>query len=157
MSIYEKLIEDIKKIDTDGLSDEVDKGGKVNILEKQKVYFWIRIMLKNEVDDLNIGDDIQIEYSKSGEKLVTKFITYGKKSLNKNVDNVIVSYDPEEDKKLLCLMVDEDEIKTSKSIPFIRTLFKSYPYYEFQVYRREDLTFTNLRNGNKLDYIDADF
>lgn len=156
MSIYEKLIEEIKNIETENLSDNVDKGAKLNIVEKQKVYFWIRIMLKNESSNLVVGDDIQIKYLKSDETLNTKFAAFGKKSLNRNVDN-IVSYDPEDDKKILCLMVDEDEISNSDSIPFIRTLFKNYRFYEFQVYRREELTFTNLRSNEIYDYIDADF
>jgi hypothetical protein len=156
MSIYEKLIEEIKNIETENLSDNVDKGAKLNIVEKQKVYFWIRIMLKDESSDLVVGDDIEIKYLKSGESLKTKFAAFGKKSLNRNVDN-IVSYDPEDDKKILCLMVDEDEISNSDSIPFIRTLFKNYRFYEFQVYRREELTFTNLRSNEMYDYIDADF
>lgn len=156
MSIYEKLIEEIKNIETENLSDNVDKGAKLNIVEKQKVYFWIRIMLKDESSNLVVGDDIEIKYLKSGEVLKTKFAAFGKKSLNRNVDN-IVSYDPEDDKKILCLMVDEDEISNSDSIPFIRTLFKNYRFYEFQVYRREELTFTNLRSNEMYDYIDADF
>ena len=157
---YDQLLEAIKKIDTSNLSDEnPDYVNPINskVLEEQKVYFWIRLYLKDELSDVKPGDDFEICYIKSGETLVTKFVAFGKKNLNRDLDNVIVNYDPEDDKKCLCLMVDEDEMKTSQKIPFIRTLFKTSPYFQFQVYRREELLFSNLRTGVICDYSDCDF
>jgi len=43
MNYLEKIIEDIKVIETDSLSNKVDKDIKVDITEEQKVYYWIRV------------------------------------------------------------------------------------------------------------------
>lgn len=156
ISIYDSLIEQIKEIDTKDLKDDVDNNPQMKIIEKQKVYFWIRLFLKEELTDLEIGDDFEICYLSSGEKLLTKFIAFGKKNLNRDLDEEIVNYDPEDDKRILTLMVDSDELQSDK-IPFIRTLFKASPYFQFQVYKRTDLTFTNKRNNQIVEYIDCDF
>jgi hypothetical protein len=157
VSSYEQLLDQIRKIDTENLSDDVPDGAMMEIKESQKVYFWIRLYLKEELSDVHPGDDFEICYTPSGEVLITKFVTFGKKNLNRDLDNVIVNYDPEDDRKCLCLMVDEDEMKTSEKIPFIRTLFKTSSHFEFQVYRREQLLFSNLRTGVICDYSDCDF
>ena len=155
-SIYDSLIEQIKSIDTQDLSDDVKDEIITKEIEKQKVYYWIRLYLKDEISDLKIGDDFDITYIRSGETLSGKFIAFGKKNLNRDLDNVIVNYDPEDNPKCLCLMVDEEEM-FSDSIPFIRTLFKTSKFFEFQVYRREELTFTNQRTGISAEYVDCDF
>jgi len=158
-SIYESLIEQIKGIDTKDLSDtHVDYADPITTkeIEKQKVYYWIRLYLKDEISDLKIGDDFDITYIRSGETLSGKFIAFGKKNLNRDLDNVIVNYDPEDNPKCLCIMVDEQEMKSEK-IPFIRTLFKTSTYFEYQVYRREELTFTNTRTLETCEYVDCDF
>jgi hypothetical protein len=155
-SIYDSLIEQIKGIETNGLSDEVESNPQMKIIEKQKVYFWIRLFLKEELLDLQVGDDFEICYTKSGENLTTKFIAFGKKNLNRDLDSQIVNYDPEDDKRILTLMLDSDEFQ-SDTIPFIRTLFKSSSYFQFQVYKRTDLTFKNTRTNTIVEYIDCDF
>ncbi len=155
-NIYDELIQVIRKIDTKDLSDDAGVASS-RIAEEQKVYFWIRLYLKEEMEDILPGDDFLITYSESGECLLTKFVAFGKKNLNRDLDQVIINYDPEDEKKTLCLMVDEESIKTSNEIPFIRTLFKTSKYFEYQVYRRSDLTFTNIRTGVSCEYIDADF
>ena len=53
-------------------------------------------------------------------------------------------------------MVDEEEMKSEK-IPFIRTLFKTSTFFEYQVYRREELTFTNTRTLQSCEYVDSEF
>jgi hypothetical protein len=158
-SIYESLIEQIKGIDTKNLSDtHVDYADPITTkeIEKQKVYYWIRLYLKDEMSDLKIGDDFDITYIRSGETLSGKFIAFGKKNLNRDLDNVIVNYDPEDNPKCLCIMIDEEEMKSEK-IPFIRTLFKTSSFFEYQVYRREELTFTNTRTLQTCEYVDCDF
>lgn len=155
-SIYDSLIEQIKGIDTQDLTDEIKDEVITKEIEKQKVYYWIRLYLKDEIEDLKMGDDFLITYTNSGETLSSKFIAFGKKNLNRDLDNVIVNYDPEDNPKCLCLMVDEEEMNSEK-IPFIRTLFKTSTYFEYQVYRREELTFTNTRTCQSCEYIDCDF
>lgn len=153
LNIYDDLIESIKKIDTENISDEINPDLKVDIVEKQKIFFWIRVFIKEELSNLELGDNFSMKYLPMNEEITTKFITFGKKNLNRDLDNVIVNFDPEDDKKCLILMVDEDDIKSDKT-KFIRTLFKTSPYYEYQVYRRSDLTFTNVRTNDTIDYID---
>ena len=75
-SIYDSLIEQIKEIDTEGLSDNVENNPQMKIIEKQKVYFWIRLILKEELDDIKVGDDFKITYKFSGEYLMTMFIAF---------------------------------------------------------------------------------
>jgi len=159
LNYQELILQQIKSIDTKELSDvNLDYADTIFIkeVEKQKIYFWIRLYLKEEMSDLKIGDDFDITYTKSGETLSGKFIAFGKKNLNRDLDNVIVNYDPEDNPKCLCIMVDEEEMKSEK-IPFIRTLFKTSTFFEYQVYRREELTFTNTRTLQTCEYVDCDF
>jgi hypothetical protein len=165
----EQLLESIKKLETEGLSDEIEIISKV--VEEQKVYFWIRLYLKEEDLNIQAGDDIVIRYqprstfidgvkiweSEQVEELVTKFVCYGKKGLEKDHDNEVVNYSNEDDSKILCLMVDETTVNFGEGIGFIRTLFKTGRHYEYQLVRRDELLFINKRNGVILDYFDCDF
>ena len=63
-------------------------------------------------------------------------------------------------KKLTGALSEEELIKDNNlSIerPFIRSLFKDSPYFDYQIYRREELTFTNKRTGEIYEYLDAEF
>jgi hypothetical protein len=153
----DQLLEAIKSIDTEGLSDEIEIISTSKIIEEQKIYFWIRLYLSEEDQNIQIGDDIVITYNPSGEELVTKFICYGKSGLERDHNDEVINYNPDDDKKVLCLMVDENVINYSEEIPFIRTLFKTGRHYEYQLMRRDELLFINKRNGFILDYYDCDF
>lgn len=152
----EGLIESIKKLDTNGITDDIQNPISKTI-EEQKIYFWIRLYLKDELSDLNPGDDITIKWIPSGEELTTKFICFGKEGLQRDQDDQVVNWNPEDDKKILCLMVDERVVNLSEEIPFIRTLFKTGRHYEYQLVRREELLFINSRNNHQIEYIDCDF
>ena len=89
--------------------------------------------------------------------MVTKFVCYGKKGLEKDHDNEVVNYSNEDDSKILCLMIDETTVNFGEGIGFIRTLFKTGRHYEYQLVRRDELLFINKRNGVILDYFDCDF
>lgn len=159
MGRYDSLVEQIKTIDTEVVKDwESNTDPSMKVVEEQKVYIWIRLYLKNE-SNVETGDDIVINYTPSGEKLSTKFICYDKTSLTKDHDDLekIVNFNPEDDKKILCLMVDQDRINKGTDIPFIRTLFKSGIHYQYQLVRRSDLLFINSRTGETLDYFDCDY
>jgi hypothetical protein len=156
--IYDSLVEQIKKIDSEEVSDKIDDSVDVSEIEKQKIYIWLRVYLKSEISDIKEGDDFKIEYTPSGEKLISKFIAYGKKNSIKDADDYTqIQVNTEDDNKVLCLMVDENEIQNGENIPFIRTLFKTSRHFEYQVYKREQLTITNIRTNEILDYIDCDF
>lgn len=156
MNYLEKIVEEIKNIETDSLSDE-KQDVKVDIVEEQKTYYWIRVFLKDEDPNIEIGDDIKFTYEPSGESLTTKFICYNKKGLDKDIVDQIKNYNPEDDKKTLCLMVDENQVNSSQDIPFIRTLFGFSKYYQEQVYRRSDLVLSVENKNIILDYFDITF
>ena len=156
MGRYDNLVEQIKTIDTEVVKDwNKNTDPDMKILEEQKVYIWIRLYLKEE-SDVEIGDDIFMTYTPSGEKLETKFICFGKEGMEKDNDG-LVNWNSEENKKVLCLMVDQDKINKGTDIPFIRTLFKSSIHYQYQLMRREELLFINNRTGETLDYFDCDY
>lgn len=154
----EEIISQIKSIDSSEIKEEGNFAPRTQIVEKQKVYFWIRLYLREEDQILDPNDTIKIKYLNSGEVLETKFICYNKSILGQDQDSNVVNYNPEDDKKVLCLMVDSDRInKDSEDIPFIRTLFKIGRYYDYQLMKREELEFIVEKNGQILDYFDVDF
>jgi hypothetical protein len=156
-SYLEELIEKIKVIDTTDLSDNVDDEVNSVVIEEQKVYFWIRVYLKEEDQNIQIGDDISIRWTPSGEELLTKFAAWGKKGLERDHLDQVTNYNPEDDKKVLCLMIDTKMVNFNDDIPFIRTLFKTGNHYEYQLVRRDELLFINTKNDIIVDYFDVDF
>ena len=155
-SLYEFVQEQLKDVDTTELSDDISQDPEVEITP-EKVYFWTRVYMKEENPNVEIGDEITIKYLPSGEELKTQLITYGKSGLERNHDDELINFNPEDDKKVLCLMIDEKTINESDNIPFIRTLFKLGHHYEYNVMRREELIFTNDKNGIIIDWFYCDF
>jgi hypothetical protein len=153
----ERLVEQVKDIDIDKLSDDVDQESFSKVIEEQKIYFWIRLYLNEEDPNVNIGDDITIKWTNSGEELKTKFIAYGKVGQNKDQGDEVTNYNPEDDKRILCLMIDTKMVNFNEDIPFIRTLFKTGYHYEYQLVKRSELLFINDKNDMILDYFDCDF
>jgi hypothetical protein len=153
----DNIVELIRTIDTTELTDSVDQNVVSKVTEEQKVYFWIRLYLKDDNINAEIGDDISINWKLSGEKLITKFICYGKTGLSKDHQDEMTNYNPEDDKKCLCLMIDSKMVNFNNDIPFIRTLFKTGYHYEYQLVKREDLQFIIDKNGMILDYFECDF
>jgi len=66
-SIYDQLVEQIKSIDTDDLSDDVSQTPTMSEVEKQMVYIWIRLYLKEEISNIKDGDEFVIKYKSSCE------------------------------------------------------------------------------------------
>lgn len=151
--LYKRIIDSVIDIDTTELSNEVDTNPVVKEVEKQKVFIWYRLYIKEEDIDIEIkpGDDITISWK--DEKLASKFICYGKTGMNRDFDH-IVRYDSEDDKKILCLMVDLDLINEGEGIPFIRTLFKASKHYEYQLIKRDELKFTIDNSRTEIKYYD---
>jgi hypothetical protein len=156
-TLYEQLVEQIKKIDRDDLSNDVTKDASVKEVEKQKVYIWLRVFLKDDASDVKEGDDFTITYTKSGEQLNSKFMCFGKVNSFKDNGNNQIQTISEDDPKVIILMIDENDIQNGEHIPFIRTLFKISKHFEYQVYRRDELVFKNERSGQILEYIDCEF
>ncbi len=156
MTYLDMLADQIRLIDTTDLSDVAEEVVS-KVTEEQKVYFWIRLYLKDEDSNAEIGDDISINWKQSGEKLLTKFICYGKSGLSKDYQDEMTNYNPDDDKKCLCLMIDSKMVNFNDDIPFIRTLFKTGYHYEYQLVKRDDLQFILDKNGMILDYFECDF
>ena len=152
------LVEEIKSIDVEKIDfSKGDFKPRTKIAEKQKVFFWIRVYLNNEDKSCKPDDVIKIKHIPSGEILETKFICYSKKGVDKDSQDEIVNYSTEDDKKVLCLMVDSDRINTdSKDIPFIRSLFRTSKFFEFNLVKRDELLFVNAK-GKEFEYYDVSF
>lgn len=157
MTYRDTLIEQVKNLDTEKVTfTEGDFKPRTEIKEQQKVYFWIRVYLNQETQ-IEPNTPIYLTYNESGEKLETTFICYAKKGIQKDIDETIINYNPEDDQKVLCLMIDSDRInKKSEDIPFIRTLFRIGRFYQPQILRHSDLTVTDSENQT-LEYYDIDF
>lgn len=156
-SYVDSLVESIKSIDTTNLSDDVDNDTQSKVVEEQKIYFWIRLYLNEENPNVEIGDDITVQWTPTGEELKTKFAAYGKAGLERNHEDQVTNYNPDDDKRVLCLMIDTKMVNFNDEIPFIRTLFKTGYHYEYQLVKRDELIFINDKNGMILDYYDCDF
>lgn len=156
MTLYDFVREQLKDVDTAELSDDVSKDPEVEVTP-EKVYFWTRVYMKEENPNIEIGDTVTIKYAPSGEEMKTQFFAYGKTGLERDHDDELVNFNPEDDKKVLCLMVEEKIVNESEDIPFIRTLFKLGRHYEYNVMKREELLFVNDRNGIVIDWFDCDF
>lgn len=153
----EDILEKIRTIDTTELSDNVTNEAVNTIIEEQRTFFWIRLYIKDEQPNIEIGDDVTILYTPSGEKMTTKFICFGKQGLDKDNGELVTHYNTEDDKKVLCLMIDEKTVNFSNEIPFIRTLFKTGRHFEYQLVRRDELQFIIDKNNIILDYYDTSF
>lgn len=134
--------------------DGFDRSPEIKITEESKYYSWTRLYLSEKVE-IEKGDVINLTYQPTGEEMELIFATYNKSSLNKNKEDEVVNYDFEDDKKVLCLMVDIKEVENNIEIPFLRTLFKESKWYEHQLLKRNDLKFEV--NGEELDYYSVDF
>jgi hypothetical protein len=158
--LYEKLTEDIKKIDINSIKNWSDDKVRIDIIQKQKEYLWVKIYLREEVD-VNVGDEIVIKYLETGEELKTIFFYYGKKYEKMGLDVVVpipVMHEIGDDEKILYVLVDQDDLnKTEDAATYIRTLFRQSKYYEHQLIKRSELIFTNSRTNEKLDYYDCVF
>lgn len=156
-TLYASIYEQVKNIDTTDLSDDVSSEVLSTVTEEQKVYFWTRLYLRDENPNIEIGDDITISYTPSGEELTAKFVCFEKKGLGKEQMDDVTSYNTEDDKKALCLMIDSKDVNYSDKIPFIRTLFKTGFHYDYQLVKRDELIFVLGKSGIMLDYYDVDF
>ena len=155
--LYDDIVEQAKKIELDRIDfAKEDFAPRSKIAQKQKVYFWIRVYLKEEIE-ITENTNIRFTWSPTGEGIDSKFICYAKKGLDRNSEEQVTNYNPEDDKKVLCLMVDEDRINiNNEDIPFIKTLFKIGRYYQDQVWKRDEMVLTK-ENGTELPWFDIDF
>ena len=137
-SLLNQLQEAVEESDPNKWTDEPDL--KIIQIESQKTYVWIRVYLNEEDDILESGDILKIRYTPNNEELEVIFGSYEKVGLNKDNGQEVIGYVTEEDKKILCCMVDSERInKDSEDIPMLRTFFRSSRYYAENIYRKSDL------------------
>ena len=159
---YQKsLVETIKSIDLKDYDyskvNDIEFKARTKITQEQKIYFWLRLYLINQVD-IEPNDVINIVYTPSNEVLETTFICYSKPySAKVDVDN-LTEYNPDDDKKVLCLMIDQSRVnENSDDVPFIRSLFKVSKYHEDKVMKRGELKFVMVKNNTELEFSSIGF
>lgn len=154
-SLSQQLIESLKTSNTDKWSDVDDI--RIKEIERQKVFFWIRIYLSEEDYTLEKGDKLILTYKPTNEKIELIFGAYEKVGLNKNHDEQVINYSTEDDRKVLCVMIDLDRInKFSDDIPTIRTMFRNSKYYKENLFFKSDIVVTN-DDGKVYDYTSIGF
>jgi hypothetical protein len=154
----ERLLNDIKSVNVEKV--DFSNGNfkpRSEIVEKQKVFSWIRVFLREETK-IDADDTIRMQYLTSGEFIDMQFACFAKKGLQKDTDGEIVNYNNEDDTKTLCIMVDLDRVNNNNSdIPFIKTLFRMSAHFEFQLLKTDELKFTNITKNIDLDFYDTEF
>lgn len=156
-SYLDGVVQQVKSIDIDGVDfEKSDYKPKQRVVEKQRVYRWTRVFLKDEVVDIQASDPYHLVHVPTGEILECSFVCYAKRGLSKDSEGNIVAYEGEDDRKVLCLMIDTD-LLGKEGVRLISSLFPNTPYYEYNLMRRDELVFENQRTGERLDYFDVQF
>jgi len=151
------IVEEAKKIDVNKVNFEgEDFQPQTKIIQKQKVYFWIRLYLKDEID-IKPETKVSLIYLDGKEQLDTYFMYFGKKGLERDKDGQIVNFNPEDDKRILCLLVDSDRINNNnEDIPYIKTLSPLSKHYKPQYFKKFDFSIL-LNDETPLDFFDIEF
>jgi hypothetical protein len=169
--------EDIKMLDRQKFSEEeilndFKENIELKILEEQLEYYWIRLYT-NEEYDLKPGTIIEMSHLPTGEKLDLMFTNYDKVGKTGTQAEELEEYEAEEDKKVLCLLVNITELHKADDADYVRTLFRKSRFYEERLLKRKDLVFSTqhknfmedleekpdnkLKEGIVIEYYDAMF
>lgn len=153
----DNVIDQAKNIDVNKVNFEgEDFQPHVKIIQKQKVYLWMRLYIKDEIE-ISPETKIVMSYLDGKEKLETYFMYYGKKGLERNKDGQIVNFDPEDDRKCLCLLIDANKIDyDNEDIPYMKTLFPLGKHFVPQYVKKIDYSF-DLEDGTNIDFYDISF
>lgn len=129
------------------------------VLEESKEYYWLRLYLREECEIEN-SEIIKLKYLPNDESLDLIFIAYEKKGQSDQFYSDIIEYVKEDDKKILCLMLDIKELNTRTDLEFLQKLLRCSRNHEDTLVKREDLPFMQQNAEGEwipLDYYDADF
>ena len=153
----ENIVDQAKKVDLNKVNFEgEDFQPHMRIIQKQKTYFWIRLYIKNEID-IKPETKINIVFNDGEEKLETYFMYFGKKGIERDSDGQIINFNPEDDKKVLCLLIDSDKVdRDNEDIPYIKTLFPLGKFFKPQYVRKYDFQFI-IDGTEPIDFYDIDF
>jgi hypothetical protein len=154
---HENIVEQVKKIDVEKVNfDGEDFQPHMKVIQKQKVYIWIRLYIKEEIE-LEAQTKINMIYNDGQETLETTFICFGKKGLERDVDGQIVNFNPEDDKRVLCLMIDSDRLNiNNEDIPYMKTLFTLSKFFKPQYIKKYEFKFF-INGESEIDFYDIDF
>lgn len=157
-SLYDSIVESVKSIDINTIIDGNDNESvAINQVQKSTSYLWLRLYLNEDDTTTQASDTITMHYLDYDEKLALHFVCYAKTNTTQDTNEAVVNYNPEDDKKVLCMMVEEDAITKDNKLEYIKTMFKTLPWFQKQYFRPVELTFTNERTGQVYDYYSADF
>src|ERR1035437_2227380 len=148
---FEKLFESYYKETENSRDDIGTRPLAIHFVEKQKIMLWVRLYLVEEYKDLLPGDIVTIEYIPNNEKIVMTFVCYAKTGSNKDNEGEFINhYNPEDDNRVICLMIDSSELNNSADI--IRGMFKNTIWYRYQLIKRNELIFThqNIRTKKSI-------
>ncbi len=153
----DNIVENVKKIDLEKVNFEgEDFQPQSRIIQKQKVYFWIRVYLKEELD-IKTETKVIIKYLDGKEQLETQFMYFGKKGLERNNEGQIINFNPEDDKRILCLLIDSDRIDfNNEEIPYMKTLSPLSKHYKPQYFRKFDFS-VFIEEDQEIDFYDLEF
>lgn len=151
------IVHEVKKIDVNKVNfDGEDFEPHTKIIQKQKVYIWIRVYLKEEMD-IKPETKVIIQYLGGKESIETYFMYFGKKGLERNKDGEIVNFNPEDDRRILCLLIDSERLDyNNHDIPYMKTLSPLSKHYKPDYFRKFDFTIL-LEDGTNLDFFDIEF
>lgn len=157
--LYPSKLTGVEAVKDSGITNDsnMDRDIQIKIISNTKIYIWSRLYLKQENNDLEIGDEIILKWIPGDEKLTTKFMYWGRKnSIRDSDEDIDITNTSEEDRSVATLMINEGDF-ANENLKFIRSLFKTSKYYEFQLFKKEELIFINKRTGQNIEYIQCDF
>jgi hypothetical protein len=125
------------------------------VLEEQKQYHWIRLYMNDELE-IDPMTKVKMVYVPTSEEFDLVFTSYNKKKSEQDKGPSLVEYVAEDDKKVLSLLYNLDDVENSEKYPKITTLFARSKNYEFNLMRRDDLIF-KLEDGTEITYYDIEF
>lgn len=152
-----KIVDQAKSINLEKVSFEgEDFQPKTRIIQKQKIYLWMRLYLKEEID-IKPETKISVLYLDGQEMIETYFMFFGKKGLERDKQGEIINFNPEDDRKILCLLVDAEKIDINNAdIPYMKTLFTLGKFYTPQYIKKYDFSFV-LDDGKQIEFYDIEF
>lgn len=125
-----------------------------NVIESQQEYYWIRLYI-NEESEFSPKDIITMTHLPTNESIDLIFTNYDKKKRTNKQSEDLEEFTLEEDKEILCLLVNMTKLHSDTDKDFIRTLFRKSKFYKERLLKRKDIKFE--LNGNQITYYDVMF
>jgi len=111
---------------------------EMKIVEEQLEYYWIRVYTKEEYD-IKPGTIVNLAHMPTTETLELMFTNYDKVGKTNTQSEDLEEFEKEENKKVLCLLVNMTDLYKRTDVDLIRKLFRKSKYYEEILLKRKDL------------------